>query len=131
MIVGPSLFIGFAGKKESRRADSKRFSAPATSVRLMVAEGCRRLHIPLRKGVLCSLHRRLPPRERLHEVEVVPRSIFAFSFLRVISLTTELAPVSLPPPHLGAKRPLTSPIAPRRPTAPRGRCEPHSGAGSQ
>jgi hypothetical protein len=53
----------------------------------MVAEGCRRLHIPLRKGVLCSLHRRLPPRERLLEVEVVPRSIFAFSFLRVISLT--------------------------------------------
>jgi hypothetical protein len=26
MIVGSSLFIGFAGKKESRRADSNRFT---------------------------------------------------------------------------------------------------------
>jgi hypothetical protein len=40
-------------------------------------------------------------------------SNFAFSSLRVISLTTELAPLACPP-HLGAKRLLTSPIAPQR-----------------
>ena len=40
---------------KSRRANSNRFTAPATSVRSVVAGCCRGLQIPHRQAVYCSL----------------------------------------------------------------------------